>query len=90
MITLANKHALYKPDVHTGGGSKSSTQQSLDDLTGKPVSQVKALVLSNGIVDWITEDCRPLSIVEDGGLKRFLKVALGNSSYEMPSRKTMF
>ena len=53
------------------------------------VNQAKQLRLTNEVADWIAEDCRPISIVEDTGLRKILRTALNNDRYSLPSRKTI-
>src|SRR4029434_8000057 len=34
-------------------------------------------------------DCRPINIVEDGGLTEVIRIASGDNSYDLPSRGTI-
>src|SRR4029434_8229902 len=38
---------------------------------------------------WVAGDCRPINIVEDGGLTEVIQIALGDNSYDLPSRGTI-
>src|SRR4029434_6150679 len=38
---------------------------------------------------WDASDCRPINIVEDGGLTEVIRIASGDNSYDLPSRGTI-
>src|SRR4029434_7266682 len=38
---------------------------------------------------WVASDCRPINIVEDGGLTEVIRIASGDNSYDLPSRGTI-
>lgn len=81
---LSNKHSIYKVE----DASASSSQSTLDEhIAKKPVSQTKRNTLRDDIADWITVNCRPLSVVEDSGFLQIIRTALDNTTYELPSRK---
>src|SRR4029434_5267288 len=37
----------------------------------------------------VAGDCRPINIVEDGGLTEVIRIASGDNSYDLPSRGTI-
>src|SRR4029434_4349350 len=38
---------------------------------------------------WVAGDCRPINIVEDGGLTEVIRIASGDNSYDLLSRGTI-
>ncbi|XP_063324964.1 E3 SUMO-protein ligase ZBED1-like [Pelmatolapia mariae] len=44
--------------------------------------------LTNSLVVWIAKNCRPVSIVEDDGLREVIRAASGDECYNLPSRGT--
>src|SRR4029434_2627959 len=38
---------------------------------------------------WVAGDCQPINIVEDSGLIEVIRIALGENSYDLPSRGTI-
>ena len=38
---------------------------------------------------WIATDCRPISVVEDVGLRNILRITRNDGRYEIPSRRTI-
>ncbi|XP_031723827.1 zinc finger BED domain-containing protein 1-like [Anarrhichthys ocellatus] len=45
--------------------------------------------LTNAITKWIATNCRPISIVEDVGLRNMLRIATSDDKYKPPSRRTV-
>lgn len=45
--------------------------------------------ITNGIVSWITKDCRPISIVNDEGFVNIMKIATGCNTYSAPCYSTI-
>lgn len=90
---LTNKHGWADhTDVKSQPAVAGSTKQqpTLDEhFIARKVSQTKTITLTNNIVEWVTRDCRPLSIVEDEGLRKLMRNALDNQMYQLPSRKTI-
>src|SRR4029434_2110438 len=41
---------------------------------------------TNAVAVWVAGDCRPINIVEDGGLTEVIRIASGVNSYVLPSR----
>ena len=45
--------------------------------------------VTNAVAVWVAGDCRPINIVEDGGLTEVIRIASGDNSYDLPSRGTI-
>ncbi|KAJ8375317.1 hypothetical protein SKAU_G00058970 [Synaphobranchus kaupii] len=45
--------------------------------------------LTNSIAKWVAADCRPISIVEDEGLKEAFQIASSDPNFQLPSRTTV-
>src|SRR4029434_4239450 len=51
----------------------------------RPVRETGA----NAVAVEVAGDCRPINIVEDGGLTEVIRIASGDNSYDLPSRGTI-
>lgn len=67
------------------------SQPTLHQLTGfkGKVSKTTAEKMTNALAYWAALDCRPIAVVEDKGLEKVLRIALSDSTYELPCRKTV-
>ena len=41
--------------------------------------------VTEAVAVWVAGDCRPINIVEDGGLSEVIRIASGDNSYDLPS-----
>uniref|UniRef100_A0A3B3QSC0 HAT C-terminal dimerisation domain-containing protein n=1 Tax=Paramormyrops kingsleyae TaxID=1676925 RepID=A0A3B3QSC0_9TELE len=94
--TLSLKYHLNA--IHTIDASKSPTQTksggrlqqtTLDAACGRSIDKQKQDKLTNAIAKWIATNCRPISIVEDVGLRNVLRIGRNDGTYEPPSRRTV-
>nr|XP_033938920.1 zinc finger BED domain-containing protein 1-like [Pseudochaenichthys georgianus] len=85
--SLAYHLKAKHPAKITSTGPRQSTLQECGThgRITKPVSEK----LTNSLVTWIVKNCRPVSIVEDDGLREIIRVASGDTSYNLPSRGTI-
>src|SRR4029434_11038711 len=60
-------------------------QPTLHDFSRKITSPVREKV-TNDVAVWVAGDCRPINIVEDGGLTEVIRIASGDNSYDLPLR----
>lgn len=88
---LKNAHPSVWPTADSGdeedktsAGTKSIKSFYATDKSRRVCSNAKSEALTNLVVDWISENSRPISIVEDTGLKRMF--AYVEPGYRMPSR----
>ena len=58
------------------------------DFSRKITRPVREKV-TNAQAVWVAGDCRPIYIVEDGGLTEVIRIASGDNSYDLPSRGTI-
>src|SRR4029434_1919530 len=65
-----------------------SRQPTLHDFSRKLTRPVREKV-TNAVAVWVAGDCRPINIVEDGGLTEVIQIASGDNSYDLPSRGTI-
>lgn len=89
---LRNKHPFCSSSQQTNGDCHAQKRQlTLDDVNerGKPMKAAKYDQITNCIVKWIAQDCRPVNIVEDHGLQELIRAASGSETYVLPSRKTV-
>src|SRR4029434_8511737 len=63
-------------------------QPTLHDFSRKLTRLVREKV-TNAVAVYVAGDCRPLNIVEDGGLTEVIRIASGDNSYDLPSRGTI-
>src|SRR4029434_7884619 len=63
-------------------------QPTLHDFSRKITTPVREKV-TNALAVWVAGDCRPINIVEDGGLTEVIRIASGDNSYDLPSRGTI-
>src|SRR4029434_7735926 len=63
-------------------------QPTLHDFSRKITRPVREKV-TNAYAVWVSGDCRPINIVEDGGLTEVFRIASGDNSYDLPSRCTI-
>src|SRR4029434_6504890 len=59
-------------------------QPTLHDFSRKITIPVREKVAI-----WVAGDCRPINIVEDGGLTEVISSASGDNSYDLPSSGTI-
>ena len=95
-LTKTTRFACSKGESSTSAYSTSESadnllfQTTLDQCTGlTKISTLKSTNMTNALTLWIAKDSRPLSIVNDKGLTNLLRVATGNSQYELPTRQTI-
>ena len=89
---LRNKHPFSLSSQKGNGDSHTQARQlTLDNVTdlGKSMKPDKYDQITNCIVKWIAQDCRPINIVEDHGLQELIRTAAGSETYVLPSRKTV-
>src|SRR4029434_4473443 len=55
-------------------------QPTLHDFSRKLTRPVREKV-TNAVAVWFASDCRPINIVEDGGLTEVIRIASGDNSY---------
>src|SRR4029434_6455610 len=63
-------------------------QPTLHDFSRKITRPVREKVTTTVAV-WVAGDCRPINIVEEGGLTEVLRIASGDNSYDLPLRGTI-
>src|SRR4029434_1364481 len=63
-------------------------QPTLHDFSRKIARPVREKV-TNAVAVFVAGDCRPINIVEDGGLTEVFRIASGDNSYDLPSRGTI-
>lgn len=83
-----NYHLNTKHVVAASAASatvSSLRQPTLAEL-GKRMSKATTEKLTNSIAKWVAADCRPISIVEDEGLKEAFQIASSDSNFQLPSR----
>ncbi|KAK7913166.1 hypothetical protein WMY93_013377 [Mugilogobius chulae] len=76
------------PTPYTDAAGKLR-QTTLDGAYGKTIDKHKKDRMTVAITKWIATNCRPLSIVEDVGLKNLLRIATNDCLFETPSRRTI-
>ena len=75
------------PTETTSSGPRQLTLQECGPRgrITKPVSEK----VTTALVNWIAKNCRPINIVEDDGLREIIRIASGDTSYNLPSRGTI-
>lgn len=68
--------------------SDALRQPTLTELSHR-MSKSTSERVTNSIARWIAVDCRPVSIVEDKGLKRAFQIASSDPTFNPPSRATV-
>src|SRR4029434_504071 len=63
-------------------------QPTLHNFSRKITRPVREKV-TNDVAVWVAGDCRPINIVEDGGLTEVIRIASGVYSYDLTSRGTI-
>src|SRR4029434_418636 len=63
-------------------------QPTLHDFSRKLTRPVREKV-TNAVAGYVAGDCRPINIVEDGGLTEVIQIASGDNSYDLPLRGTI-
>ncbi|XP_077367138.1 E3 SUMO-protein ligase ZBED1-like [Festucalex cinctus] len=89
---LNAKHPFVNDAANTDDASRPATSRQhrkIGDVIGFRASESTTEKLTTAIVNWITLDCRPLSIVEDKGLENVLQIATCNPTLKMPCRETI-
>jgi hypothetical protein len=89
MYHINNKHT----------GAKKQSQHSLEVkpvgpinnflLKGAPLSNDRITSINTALINWLAGSGRPANIVDDEKFKNFMRVAVGNSNYNPPSRTTI-
>src|SRR4029434_1023903 len=59
-------------------------QPTLHDFARK-ITRPTGEKVTNAVAVWVASDCRPINIVEDGGLTEMFRIASGDNSYDLPS-----
>ncbi|XP_077393632.1 uncharacterized protein phf11 isoform X1 [Festucalex cinctus] len=61
----------------------------LDETCGITTEKQRHEDLTNAIAKWLATDCRPISVVDDVGLRNVFRIATNDRKYEIPSRHTI-
>ena len=86
---LNAKHTVDASKSYNQTHSGARLRQTTLDA-GRSIDKQRQEKLTNAIAKWTaTTDCRPISIVEDVGLRNILRIATNDGRYEMPSRHTI-
>jgi len=90
---LRTKHAFTargsdRPKSQVGVNQRQPTLVALLE-TNQQMERGKNDAITNAIAHWIAMNGRPINIVADEGLQDVLRVATGNKSYTLPSRKVI-
>uniref|UniRef100_A0A3P9AS52 BED-type domain-containing protein n=1 Tax=Maylandia zebra TaxID=106582 RepID=A0A3P9AS52_9CICH len=85
--SLAYHLRAKHPTESTSTGPRQSTLQEYG-ACGRITKNVREKV-TNSLVVWIAKNCRPVSIVEDDGLREVIRAASGDVCYNLPSRGTI-
>ncbi|XP_026050112.1 zinc finger BED domain-containing protein 1-like [Astatotilapia calliptera] len=85
--SLAYHLRAKHPTESTSTGPRQSTLQEYG-ACGRITKNVREKV-TNSLVVWIAKNCRPVSIVEDDGLREVIRAASGDECYNLPSRGTI-
>ncbi len=59
-------------------------QTTLDNLQGKQLDISTSRKLTKAVAKWVATACRPVSIVEDDGLREIIRIASNDWTYELP------
>lgn len=90
---LNTKHVRTSSTVKVADSDASAAVSSLRQPTlaefGKRMSKATTEKLTNSIAKWVAADCRPISVVEDEGLKEAFQIASSDSNFQLPSRTTV-
>uniref|UniRef100_A0A3B5A479 BED-type domain-containing protein n=1 Tax=Stegastes partitus TaxID=144197 RepID=A0A3B5A479_9TELE len=86
---LNAKHVRASSTVTGASATVSSLRQPTFAEFGKQMSKATTEKLTNSIAKWVAADCRPISIVEDEGLKEAFQIALPDPNFQLPSRTTV-
>ncbi|XP_078111814.1 E3 SUMO-protein ligase ZBED1-like [Sander vitreus] len=84
-------HLRAKHIINVTKVDASSLRQSsiLESATRRPADKTKSQKITTALAKWVATNCRPVSIVEDSGLKEVLRIACSDPSYTLPSRGTV-
>ncbi|XP_077065477.1 E3 SUMO-protein ligase ZBED1-like [Siphateles boraxobius] len=78
---------------HTAADANSppprQSQATMDDFTQKHMDTTTRNKLTAAIAKWVATACRPVNVVEDGGLADIIRIASNDWTYELPSRATI-
>ncbi|KAL3968626.1 lamin A/C [Sarotherodon galilaeus] len=85
--SLAYHLRAKDPTESASTGPRQSTLQEYG-ARGRITKNVREK-LTNSLVVWIAKNCRPVSIVEDDGLREVIRAASGDVCYNLPSRGTI-
>ncbi|XP_077435260.1 uncharacterized protein phf11 isoform X1 [Vanacampus margaritifer] len=61
----------------------------LNETCGITAEKQRHEDLTNAIAKWLATDCRPISVVDDVGLRNVFRIATNDRKYEIPSRHTI-
>ena len=86
---LNAKHVRTSSTVPAASATLSSLRQPTLAEIGKRMSKATTDKLTNSIAKWVAADCRPIAIVEDGGLQEAFQIAASDPSFQLPSRTTV-
>src|SRR4029434_8664977 len=81
-------HLNAKHPTESSPSRLDGRQPTLHDFTRKITRPVREKV-TNAYAVCVAGDCRPINIVEDGGLSEEIRIASGDNSYDLPSRGTI-
>ena len=84
---VSEKFYEYRRDLPQAS-SPTSKQITLSQ-SDHPVSATTQLEINISLANWIASIGRPISIVEDDGLKQVLQTELKNAKYKLPCRRTI-
>ena len=76
-----------KKKVSTSTSTQITLAESLSSTRKYPKDSAKCKKLDNALVEMITTDMQPLSIVQDSGFKKYTSIL--DPRYELPSRRTI-
>ncbi|XP_051938242.1 uncharacterized protein LOC127611613 isoform X1 [Hippocampus zosterae] len=83
-------HAIHRVDVSSSFHErKDQLRRCLTPLnarSGTTAENQRQEELTNAIAKWLAADCRPVSVVDDVGLRNLFRIATNDRRYEIPSR----
>jgi len=87
-------HLSAKHSVDTSKSSNETSgarlrQTTLDATCSRSIDKQRQEKLTNAIAKWIATACMPISVAEDVGLRKVLRITTNDGGYEIPSRCTI-
>ncbi|XP_053179676.1 E3 SUMO-protein ligase ZBED1-like [Scomber japonicus] len=82
---LAAKHTA---DAESPPPPSNLKQTTLGGVARRPLDVSTTRQLSTELAKWVSTSCRPISIVEDEGLRNIIRIASGDYTYALPCRTT--